>query len=229
MRMLESTAPLDSFAESLVFTESACLAQPATEAFGVDLTSLLAEVDSLSAAKRVNRRGIVRARAQSEVADRNIEEVIRKLQSEALYLAGQRRDVPWFANLFFGNLAQLTKPTLTRQITVAEELMDRLADKDVPATLKTGYEPLFQDVVAKGKDVDVKRKKLRQELRNLRAQEAALKTKVNQTRTAAYGKLLTQSGDKADAERYFQATRRIVEEEEERADEEDASATPAPA
>ncbi|MBI4817995.1 MAG: hypothetical protein HY791_17165 [Deltaproteobacteria bacterium] len=223
MKVLDPTSSLQSFDDALVFSESACLARPLTEGLAVELTARSKEIDELEANKKLNRRNLRRAQARAVVADGDIDALIKKMQSAALALTEQNRNVAWFVTLFFATLAELTRPALTKQIGIAEELIERLSDAGVPVTLRETFEPLLKGAVARGREIDAARKELRRQRRNLRIEESELKTKINQTRTQTYGKLLNVSGSKAEAEKYFPSPQRIEADEEE-SDAGDASA-----
>ena len=214
MKVLELTTSLENFDDVLVFTESALLARPEAKHLAVELTALLEGLDALALERRKARRAAVRAQAMAVMADRNIEGVIKKLQSAALALTEQKRDVPWFAILFSATLTELTRPALTRQITIGEELLERLSDPGVPESLKATFEPLLKDVIEKGKGVDAERKAIKRDQRNLRAKEAAFKEKINQTRTSVYGQLLQLPGGKGEAETFFRSPAKIEADEE---------------
>lgn len=226
MKVLETTSSLQVYGDSLLFSEAACLARPDTESLASEITPLIETLDALEVEKTKNRRDRVRAQARAAMADAAIDKIIRRILSDALALTEQKRDVPWFGNLFFGTLVELIRPALTRQIAIAEDLLERLGDPGVPASLRQSHEAALKSAIDNGKAADVKRKELRRQQRLLRVREAELKQKVNQVRTTVYGKLLHVAGGKAEAEKLFPPPQRIASDDEEEDD--DGSETPPP-
>ena len=189
MRVIDTRFSLLSFWQHLVFTEAALLANPETRPLAAPFSALLDDFQALHGSDLATRRATLCAQARAVMADVNVDDGIRRLHSDTLNAVTQNREDPIFKGLFKSDLAATIRFALTRQLTVAGELVDALALSIVPTSLKA-HAAKLQELIAAGQAVLEERKTAR-----FQRAEAGLafdnwKGDVNALRLSTYGALL---------------------------------------
>ena len=146
---------MDVYAEELIFLEAALTAKDETRALAEPVAQMLNDFASVRDLDFETRRGVVRARAHTSVADSELDEALRDVHSSALHEVRQDRSDPVFSTLFKEGIAQTVRYALKRQVAVAKEMLETLALSLYSDAFRSTQHDTLSPPIARGETVPV--------------------------------------------------------------------------
>lgn len=189
MQVLDPKLSLITYWQHLVYTEAALLAHPDAAPLAPAFDALLKEFEALLGADLATRRASIQAQAHAVIADKNLDDGLRELHSDALHEVRQDRAHAVFTALFESDIGATIRFALARQLEVADAIVAKLGLTIVPEGLRSHVGTLGA-LIGKGRTVlgGKKAAALARTEANLGA--AAWKDDANAARLTAYGALL---------------------------------------
>lgn len=178
------------FWEDLVFLESALLASTLTRHLADPVTEHLALFDTIFAGDLATRRELIRVSARSSVADFDLDEGVRDLQSGLLHEVRQDRKDRRYTTLFKQGLSHVIRHALANQVNELERLVKQLALPIYTDAFRERWTTRFHVLIAYGREVLDQREAAETGRMHNRLKIDDWKNEANAIRLSVYAELL---------------------------------------